>query len=266
MPGTTIGPAATDELRIDVERGVMTMTIDRPRRLNALDRVVRERMSDALDRAVYDAIAVIIVTGAGTKAFSAGGDVIEYAASTPAQRLASTDGGQALTDRFEAHPSLIICAIEGYCVGGGLELALAADLRIAGKDAVLGLPEVPLGAVPSWGTTYRLPRVIGLGRAKEMIMFARHVEAEVARRWGLVSEVVPTGSALTRARKVARVIADGTDRETNIRAKSLVTHTSYEASHRSRRHMEYLADASQTASAAFQTRLIASRAGPRMGA
>ncbi|MEA2623407.1 MAG: enoyl-CoA hydratase [Chloroflexota bacterium] len=262
---TTNAVADVDELRVEVDRGVMVLTIDRPRRLNALNQATRDTMQAALEQAVTDGIGVVVITGAGTRSFSAGGDVKEYAASTPAQRLYSTDTGQALTDQLEAHPALIVCAIEGYCVGGGLELSLAADLRICGEDALLGLPEVPLGGVPSWGTTYRLPKVIGLGRAKEMIMFARHVDAATALRWGLIAEVVPTGQALSRAVEVAHAIADGTDAETNARAKRLISYSAFEGSHAARRHMEYLADASQTASAAFQERLIGSRTGAGHG-
>jgi enoyl-CoA hydratase/carnithine racemase len=143
----------------------------------------------------------------------------------------------------------VIAAIEGYCLGGGLEMALGCDLRIAGEGSTFGLPEVGVNALPSWGGTYRLARLIGLARAKQVTLFGRRLTAEEALDWGLVAEVVPRGGARARAIEIGQSLAD-LDRRTFARAKALMT-AGYGVHGRVARQMEYLADDAQLSSAAF---------------
>ena len=163
--------------------GIETVWLDNPP-VNAVGAVVRDAITGALDGLSADT-RVVVLRGKGEKAFSAGADISGFKDS---------DGGarsiQQLADAIEAAPVPVIAAIHGYCLGGGLEIALACDLRIATRDAQLGFPEVNLGLLPGGGGTQRAPRLIGTGRATWLIMSGEHIPAETAEAWGLVEFLV----------------------------------------------------------------------------
>lgn len=234
-------------LNVDIKNGIAALTINRERRRNALDDSTLYKLRDALIRARQSDVKVIVLTGAGTKAFSAGSDIKEMAEQTYEQKLAHTELGQQLAEMLEQHPCPVIAAIEGYCLGGGLEMATACDYRIAGKGATLGLPEIKINALPSWGGTTRVPRVIGVSRARELIMFGRAIDAETALAWGLVAEVVPEGGAFTRAMAMAAEIAEKRDRRCMSLAKQLLTN-GWAVPTKTGSYLEYLADMNQLAS------------------
>jgi enoyl-CoA hydratase len=196
--------------RILVERTdtVVALTLNRPDKLNAID----SPMLDALDGILADLeadteVRAVVLTGAG-RAFSAGADIKEWTALDPLTFSRVWGGrGHVLFDRLAALRPPVLAAINGIAFGGGLELALCADIRIASTAARLGLPEVTIGTVPGWGGPQRLPRLIGAGRAKQMIFSGQPVDAARAEAWGLVSEVVEPEQLLERAQDLARTIA-----------------------------------------------------------
>jgi enoyl-CoA hydratase/carnithine racemase len=190
------------------EETTVTLTLNRPDKLNAIDGAMLDALDEALGEIERDpGIRAVILTGAG-RAFCAGADIKEWTALTPLE-FAHSWGlrGHALFDRLAALPPPVIAAINGIAFGGGLELALCADLRIASEQARLGLPEVTIAALPGWGGTQRLPRLIGPGRAKHMILTGQPIEAARAEAWGLVSEVVAAESLPARASELAAQIA-----------------------------------------------------------
>jgi enoyl-CoA hydratase/carnithine racemase len=189
------------------EGGVAVLTLQREEKLNALSSALEAELLDALlDEAVRNSRCIVLV-GAG-KAFSAGADINEFRDSDPAsiaQYYAETG------DVYEHIAALrvpTIAAIHGWCLGGGLELALAVDFRIADESATFGLPEVALGILPSSGGTHRLVRMLGPAKAKELMLLGRRFEAEEARRLGLATEVVPAGRALERSLEIGRELAE----------------------------------------------------------
>lgn len=194
---------------IQTERreAVQILTINRPERRNALDAALRSALIAALDAAAGDAsVRALVITGAGGKAFVAGADVREFAGRSVADQ-ARTMQGPRVYDAVAASRVPVIAAINGACLGGGLELALACDIRIAAVHARLGQPEVSLGLIPGGGGTQRLPRVVGLGAALRLILTGEPVDAAEALRLGLVDEVVPAEECLPRAVAVAQRIA-----------------------------------------------------------
>lgn len=237
-------------LIVEMQNGVASVVINRPHRRNAMDEPTIRRFQDVLAGFRGTDVSALIIAGAGTKAFSAGDDLKAMAGRSRSSEPSNTTYWLELTDQVEELPFPVIAAIEGYCVGGGLELALACDLRIAGSGAVLALPEVTMNGLPSGGATFRLPRVIGLGRAREMIQFGRRLGATEGMQWGLVSEVVPEGRSVERAHEVARWVT-GISRSTLARAKAMVTF-SYSAPSATARYIAALADAIQLSSAEFQ--------------
>jgi enoyl-CoA hydratase/carnithine racemase len=187
---------------------IVTLTLNRPDKLNAIDGAMLDALEEVLNRLEADRdCRAVILTGAG-RAFSAGADIKEWTALTP-QEFGPGWGlrGHRLFDRLAALSPPVIAAINGIAFGGGLELALCADLRIAAEGARLGLPEVTIAALPGWGGTQRLPRLIGPGRAKQMILTGQPIEAARAEAFGLVAEVVPAEALIGRARELARQIA-----------------------------------------------------------
>ena len=225
---------------------IRELRIDRPERRNALDVATVDRLRRELDELAADeTIRAIVLSGGGEAAFCAGQDVKELAALDRAGRLAAHAGGQALMDELEAHPCLVVAAIEGFCLGGGLELALACDGRVAGEGATFGLPEVGRDLLPTWGGHYRLSRVVGLGRAKEIVLLGRRLDVAEAVAWGLVAESAPAGSARECALARAAAAVDGSSRATVARAKALVT-AGFSADARAAREADALAEADQT--------------------
>jgi enoyl-CoA hydratase len=195
-------------LRLTFEGSVATLTVDRPEVRNALDTATVAEFHAALDEVGGRRAVVLIVTGAGERAFVSGADIRSIRERRRDDALASINS--RLMSAVESHDAVTIAAVNGYALGGGCELALACDLRIAADTAVFGLPEPTLGIIPGAGGTQRLPRIVGMGRAKEMILTGARWSAAKALEAGLVSEVVPPGELMAAAHAVAaRVLALG---------------------------------------------------------
>jgi 2-oxoglutaroyl-CoA hydrolase len=172
----------------DDSRGVATITLDVPEKMNRVSMNARDQLATVFAELGADAAtSVIVLTGAGDRAFTAGGDIPGFLERSPEQ-LSRLAWNVAAAERC---PKPVIARLRGYCLGVGLELALACDFRIAADDTVLGLPEIGLGMIPGSGGTQRLARMIGIGRAKDVIMRRRRIAAQEALALGLVSEVVP---------------------------------------------------------------------------
>jgi enoyl-CoA hydratase/carnithine racemase len=182
------------------------VTFNRPEKLNAISAEVERELCAALDSQELRDAPCVVFTG-GPKVFSAGADINELGGLDPASIVSYYDGTGDFPERVADLPQPTFCAISGYCLGGGLELAAATDFRIADESAVFGLPEVELGILPSWGGTHRLVRLVGPARAKELIFLRERFSAPEAHRIGLVTEVVAAGQALERALTHAARIA-----------------------------------------------------------
>ena len=174
------------------DNAVATIIVNRPNQLNALNKKTIEELSEALKRAESDSeIKVIILTGSGEKAFVAGADIKEFADFDVAQgKNLSEEGQRKLFNAIPAMTTPVIAAVNGFALGGGLELAMSCHIRIASENAKMGLPEVSLGVIPGYGGTQRLAQLVGRGRALEMILTAQMIDAESAHRMGLVNHVV----------------------------------------------------------------------------
>ena len=186
-------------------QGVATITINRPSKLNALNKATIEELHQAFKAADQDKdIKVIVVTGSGEKAFVAGADISEFANFDVENggKLAAK-GQEILFDFVQNLSTPVIAAVNGFALGGGLELAMSAHFRIASDNAKMGLPEVSLGVIPGYGGTQRLPQLIGKGRAMEMIMTAGMIDAQTALSYGLVNHVVTQDELLPLAEKIA---------------------------------------------------------------
>jgi enoyl-CoA hydratase len=193
-----------ENLLVDIREGIATVTINRPAVLNALNAKTVEEMDHCWQALQQNPdAAAIIITGAGEKAFIAGADIKELNAYTPLQAQETARRGQAMLRRLEQMGKPVIAAINGFALGGGCELALACTLRIASQNARIGQPEVKIGIPPGYGGSQRLPRLIGKGRALQMILTAEPVTAEVALHWGLVNQVVALDQLLPTARELA---------------------------------------------------------------
>jgi len=189
------------------DRAIATLTINRPEKRNALSVAVRRAFLDAFSALSQDPdIRVIVITGAGDKSFVAGADIAEFATRTPVEQYQVMRGPSPL-EAIERSPKPVIAAINGHCLGGGLELAMACDFRIASERARFGQPEINLGIIPGGGGTQRLPRLIGLGSAMQMVLTGEPIDAERAYRVGLVQEIVPHERLMPRVREIAGVIA-----------------------------------------------------------
>jgi enoyl-CoA hydratase/carnithine racemase len=199
----------SERIRFGIEDKIATLTLDRPDKLNALDPAMLETIDShlrELDRSTE--ARVLIVTGAGDRSFCVGADITVWSDLEPIEMWRQwVRVGSEVFDRLARLRIPTIAALNGYTYGGGLELALACDLRIAADSAQLSAPEVKIATVPGWGGTYRLAELIGPARAKQMILTGSRVSAQQAERWGLVNEVVPTAELLDRARVTAAEIA-----------------------------------------------------------
>ncbi|MGB3683423.1 MAG: enoyl-CoA hydratase-related protein, partial [Rubrobacteraceae bacterium] len=187
--------------------GVAVLTIDRQDKLNALSPQVTEEIGQSLLEIESEGPRVIIVTGAGEKAFVAGADVSVMNSMTPLEAKRFTEVGHAAMALLDRSPVPTIAAVNGFALGGGCELALACDIRIAAENALFGFPEVGLGILPGMGGTQRLPRLIGPALAKELIFSARRIDAAEAKEIGLVNRVVGQGEAMDAARELAAEIS-----------------------------------------------------------
>jgi enoyl-CoA hydratase len=192
-------------IRVDISESIATLTIDRPDVKNALDLATVAAMREALQRlAADDSAGVLIITGAGDAAFVSGADINDISARGRDEGLAAINS--SLFAEIERFPRPTIAAINGYALGGGCELALACDIRIAADTARFGQPELGLGIIPGAGATQRLPRIVGLGRAKYLVLTGEIIDAKHALEIGLVSAITPPGQLQIRARELARKV------------------------------------------------------------
>src|SRR5258708_14128450 len=196
-----------ESLPVEGGGGGTRTTMDRPP-VNAMSRAVVAALESALEGLATDAKThVALLRGAGPRGFSAGADISEFPALLEPNADTRGEGIQRLADRVEAFPKPLIVAIHGFCLGGGLEVALACDIRIAAEDAQIGLPEVRIGILPGGGGTQRLPRAVGPGRARLMILSGEPVSGRRAAEWGLVEEAVGPAEVFDRAAPIARPLA-----------------------------------------------------------
>ena len=214
-----------DEVVFGKEGGVASIAINRAGSMNAIS----SDIADALGRSIKEVgkdpvIKVVVISGRGGKAFSAGAD-IKYISALKggAEARKFSEEMHDLFDRIESLEKVVIAAIEGYCLGGGCELAMACDIRIAGDSAVFGQPEVKLGLVPGGGGTYRLQQIVGVGMAKELIFSGRSISAEEAFRIGLVNRVVKAGRALAEAKALAEEICHNSSNAVRLSKKLINT-------------------------------------------
>ena len=189
------------------EGSILTLILDRPEALNALNRQVLDDLSAALDAVDLNVVRCIVFTGSGEKAFAAGADIAAMADMDPEAAAAFSRKGNDLFRRIETFPLPTIAAVNGYALGGGCELAMACDIRLCSENAVFGQPEVTLGITPGFGGTQRLMRLVGRGKAKELIFSARTVKAPEALEMGLVNAVYPPSELLPAAKQLAERIA-----------------------------------------------------------
>jgi enoyl-CoA hydratase len=198
-------------LQVSIDDGIAIVTVNRPDKLNALNAATIAEIDDAFHRlAADDDAAGIILTGAGSKAFVAGADIAELATMDPLGAIRVSRHGQDAFRFIERMRKPVIAAVNGFALGGGLELALACHLRLASAKARFGLPEVKLGIIPGYGGTVRLPRLVGRGRALELILTGEMIDAEEALRIGLVNHVAePDALAETTRSLLAKILANG---------------------------------------------------------
>jgi len=190
------------------ERSIAYVTLNRPKVLNALNRATIAELNQVFKDARDDAaVRGVILTGAGDKAFAAGADIDKMADDTPAEAEDKTRHGQRVTRLIENLGKPAIAAVNGYALGGGCELAMACTIRLAVETAKFGQPEVTIGIIPGYGGTQRLPRLIGKGRALQLILTAEMITAQEAYRVGLVNEIVPAGNLIARAEAILNRIA-----------------------------------------------------------
>ena len=196
-------------LKVDNDGMVSIVTIERPQQLNALNKDTISELSHVLDQIESDSnVRVVIITGSGEKAFVAGADIKEFAHFSPQEgQQLSAEGHKQLFDKLEKLNKPVIAAVNGFALGGGLELAMSAHIRIASENAQLGLPEVTLGVIPGYGGTQRLAQLVGKGKAIEMIVSGQFISAADAHAWGLVNQVVSLENLMPTALKLAQKIA-----------------------------------------------------------
>jgi len=193
---------------LNPESGIQTITINRPLKLNALNSATIQELSSALQEAeVNQSIRAIILTGAGEKAFVAGADIAEFAHFSVEQgKVLSQKGHDDLFSYIESMRTPVIAAVNGFALGGGLELAMAAHIRIFSESARVGLPETSLGVIPGYGGTQRLAQIAGKGIAMQMILTAEMIDAQAALSYGIATKVVPLEDLLPAAQKLAKKI------------------------------------------------------------
>ncbi|CAN5780675.1 enoyl-CoA hydratase-related protein [soil metagenome] len=194
-----------NNIRIEVSEGIATLTFDRPAVKNALNLETVQECHRAFDDLAANAeICVVIITGAGENSFVSGADINDIRARTREDGLAAINS--SLFARIDSFPKPVIAAINGYALGGGCELALACDIRVAADTAKLGQPELGLGIIPGAGATQRLPRIVGMGWAKHLVLTGDIIDAKQALEIGLVTAVMPASQLQVRARELAKKI------------------------------------------------------------
>lgn len=199
-----------ETLLVKREAPITKITLNRPHRLNTISPEMIGELSRALTKIEEDKESrCVILTGAGDRAFSAGADVTAFTGITPSTAVEASLRGHDVTSQIERLSKPVVAAINGYAFGGGLELALACDFRIASENAELGQTEINLGLIPGWGGTQRLGRLVGFGRAKELIMTGQRLKADEALKIGLVNKVVSLDKLTEEADALAKKLADG---------------------------------------------------------
>jgi enoyl-CoA hydratase len=194
-------------LLLDVRDRIAVLSVNRPDKLNALNEQTIRELGEAMDEITRrDDVGGVILTGSGEKAFVAGADIAELATMGPVDGIDVSRLGQQVFRRIELSRKPVIAAVNGFALGGGCELALACHLRIASENAQFGLPEVKLGIIPGYGGTLRLPRIVGKGRALELMLTAQFIKADEAYRIGLANRVVPLAELMDTARKTMQII------------------------------------------------------------
>jgi enoyl-CoA hydratase len=198
-------------LQVEVQDRIAVLSVNRPDKLNALNEQTIRELSEAFgELAARDDVGGVILTGVGEKAFVAGADIAELARMGPVDGIEVSRLGQQVFRRIELSKKPVIAAVNGFALGGGCELALACHLRIASDNAQFGLPEVKLGIIPGYGGTLRLPRIVGKGRALELMLTAQFIKADEAYRIGLANKVVPQAELMDTARKtMSTILANG---------------------------------------------------------
>lgn len=212
-----------NNLLLDIEDHIALLTINRPKQLNALNKETIAELHRALEALQSnDEVRALIITGSGNKSFVAGADIKEFADFSVTEGTELAAQGQAtLFDYIENFSKPVIAAVNGFALGGGLELAMSAHIRIASSNAKLGLPEVTLGLIPGYGGTQRLAQLVGKGRAFEMVLSAQMIDAQRAYDTGLVNHTVEQEELLTTTRKLASKIAFNSPMAINSAIKSL---------------------------------------------
>ena len=195
-------------VELEVKDQIGVLTVNRPEALNALNGAVLTQLDEVLDGVGTDDVRCLIVTGAGQKAFVAGADIAEMRHLTKAEAEAFGKLGNDVFRKLETLPVPTVAAVNGFALGGGCELAMCCDIRLASETAVFGQPEAGLGITPGFGGTQRLARLVGMGKAKELIYTARNIKAPEALACGLVQAVYPADELMAQAQKMARRIAD----------------------------------------------------------
>lgn len=201
-PAVRFSHVPYQSLSLAVADRIATITVNRPDKLNALNDTIIGELGQAIQEAsTRDDVGGVILTGAG-RAFVAGADISDLAVQSPMQARARSLRGQSVFRRFEACPKPVVAAVNGFALGGGCELAMACHVRVASDAARFGQPEVKLGTMPGYGGTVRLPRLVGRGRALQMLLTGEIIDAAEAFRIGLVNRVVPAGELLAVARSI----------------------------------------------------------------
>jgi len=193
---------------VEVENNIATITFNRPQVLNAMNMETALEFGNAIQKCKDDDnVRVVIVTGSGDRAFVAGADINEFKGKSPREIMKFTEAGHSALRLMETMEKPAIAAVNGYALGGGLEISMACDVRFASDKARFGQPEITLGLIPGWGGTQRLARLIGMGRAKELIMSGEQVTAQRAYEMGLVNRVFPAEQLMDETRKFAEKLA-----------------------------------------------------------
>ena len=201
-------PDRSEHVLLERDGTVAVVTINRPKVLNALDTATLDALRRVLVALQHDdAVRAVVITGAGDKSFVAGADINELATQSPAGGREHARRGQQVFDLIESLGKPVIAAVNGYALGGGCELAMACTLRIAADGARFGQPEINLGIIPGYGGTQRLARLVGSGRALELLLTGEQISAAEAHRIGLVNRVVPAAELLAESRKLAALLA-----------------------------------------------------------
>jgi len=199
-----------ETIKVEREQSTLWIILNRPHRLNTFNDVMIEELADMLDTAEQDqSVKCVVITGDGDRAFSAGADVTMFPKATPVSAEEFSRAGQKAFGRVEQMSKPVIAAINGFALGGGLELALACDFRIAAEHAELGSPEINLGLIPGWGGTQRLVRILGLAKAKELVMLGNRLKADEALKAGLVNKVINYEKLKEETQAIATKLSEG---------------------------------------------------------